>query len=204
MLLTIKIIVCFIIIFFPLSVYSADVDSKLDKAILRDYGVSIRGIYSTPAVDLRNVLNPALGGEFVLLFRRFLIDNFRLEIVGNYSNYTGKIDNSNTLQIITGKLLGRYDIYMDIIGISNTSFYVELGGGIASETLKMGELILNTIDPIYHIGIGIETQLYYGLTLNGLMSYSFIYQEHIAEAIRNGSFINFGIGISYWIQNKER
>jgi hypothetical protein len=157
-------------------------------------GISARGIYSIPVGEMINVLNNGLGGELVISYRSFLLKDLDIQLIGGYENYTGEVNSSDTLQTIILKLLVRYNFYFK--GTPGCLF-VDLGGGVAFETLTFSSTKYDNIDPAYHIGIGYEVEIIKSLTFQLGVSYLFIPQKYIANAQRDGSFINVGLGINY-------
>ncbi|MFH1823600.1 MAG: hypothetical protein ABH873_00015 [Candidatus Firestonebacteria bacterium] len=157
-------------------------------------GVSVRGIYSQPIGEIRNVFNPGLGAELVISYRDFLFKDLDIQLVGDYQSYTGKVDNSNKLQSIIVKLLGRYNFY---IKYTPGCFYFDFGGGMANQTLNLPSSSVNNIDPVYHLGVGYEVEIIKSLTAQAGVNCVFIPERYISNATRDGSFINISLGINY-------
>ncbi|MFH1528658.1 MAG: hypothetical protein ABIG69_18785 [Bacteroidota bacterium] len=164
-------------------------------------GISVKGIYRMPSGEITNVLNGSPGAELTVIYRNFLLNDLDLQLIGGYQNYTGKVDSSNTFQTINAKLLGRYNFFVpDIPGC----IYVEAGGGLSFETLIVSSSKLDNIDPIYQIGLGYEIGIFENFTLQTGINYLHMPEKYIAGAVRDGSFINLGIGINYEFLGDER
>ncbi|MFH1824279.1 MAG: hypothetical protein ABH873_03525 [Candidatus Firestonebacteria bacterium] len=157
-------------------------------------GISAKGTYSLPSGDISNVLNGSLGAELTVVYRNFILNDFDIQLSSSYQNYTNKADSSNQFQTINVKLLGRYNFFVpDVPGC----IYVEAGGGVSFETLTASSVKLDNIDPIYHFGVGYEIGIFENFTLQTGINYLLMPQKYIVDAIRDGSFINFSIGINY-------
>lgn len=158
------------------------------------FGVSLRGLYSIPTGDIVNVLNGSIGPEILGTYRKFLIDDLDLELSGSLNTYTGKFDSTNTFQTINVKLLGRYNIKIeDLEGV----FFINAGGGVSFEKLTVSSSSADNIDPIWSFGAGYEVALFDNITLQVNISYMLMPEKYIASAYRDGSFINFIIGLNY-------
>ena len=158
------------------------------------FGISARGFYSIPSGDIANVLNGSLGPELLVTYRKFLIDDLDLQVSGTLNTYTGKFDSTNTFQSIGARLLGRYNIKIENV---EGLFFLDAGGGFAFETLKVSTVSADNIDPIWSFGAGYEIGLFDNITLTVNINYLMMPEKYIANATRDGSFIDFAIGLNY-------
>lgn len=175
--------------------------SYTEKLQLGCFSVSAGAGLSLPSGDIANVLNGGTDLRIALSYNNILFDDLSLVLTGGYCVYTGQIDNTNLFATIKAGLLGRYYLYFDEIP---GSIFVEVGGGVALETLTVASTSLNNIDPIFIFGAGYEVGIVQELSLVVNTNYLFMPQKYIAGAFRDGSYINIGVGIKYELGMERR
>ncbi|MCX5776894.1 MAG: hypothetical protein NTX32_04630 [Candidatus Firestonebacteria bacterium] len=125
-------------------------------------GFAVNGVLSMPSGDIATVLNATIGPELSLTYRNFLIKDFHLQMSGDFMTYTGKVDITNTFSTVSAVLSGRYDLKLkEIPG----TLYLSAGGGAGFETLTVGGIVLDNIDPQYRIGVGYEAAAFDNFTV---------------------------------------
>ncbi|OGF51274.1 MAG: hypothetical protein A2044_04105 [Candidatus Firestonebacteria bacterium GWA2_43_8] len=198
------VLVCFLLLFVPFggvlvaqnNVFTGSVrkSASQDNAVpMGQFGVTVAGVYSLPSGDIANVYNGAIGPELTLTYRNFLLNGLHLQLAGDYLSYTGKVDPANIFTNIIAKLSARYDFGLaDIPGL----VFLKAGGGADFETLTIGTVSIDNIDPIYSFGIGYETKCFDNFTLVFEFNYSLLPEKYIPGATRDGSFINIVIGLN--------
>jgi hypothetical protein len=170
---------------------------------LGNFGFSVLGVLSMPSGDIAKVLNPTVGPEVSLTYRNFLMKNFHLQLSGDFLTYTGKVDTSNTFTNISATLTGRYDLKMkEIPGI----IYLSAGGGTGFETLTVGGVVLDNIDPMYKLGFGYEASAFGNFTMRFDIKYVMLPQKYISGASRDGSFLNIyaGVNMEFGVDSEKR
>jgi len=167
-------VISVIFLFIPLLSYADGyiyiTDTKSDKKTEKiskfkfnedNLGISIRGIYSSPIGGTNSILDTSFGPEIILTYRHLFSNDFHAQLVSNYNHYFGKDTSIERFQTITVKLLGRYDATENIVtGIILFGYiYFNAGLGTSFESVVLKSETLNNTTPVFHIGVGYETNL---------------------------------------------
>lgn len=204
------------IILFPVIVISEETETK-SKAIefLKkiNFSIGINGGGGTAGLDklgeeLKNAWFYPVG--LYMQGDTIIIPDTRLEFSLNYIRLFGRNSDDIKMSLFPMNLSLIYKLPFSL-GIDT---YVKAGGGFVYEimttqkrerfsnnpTKYLGEEMTESNNPLFIFGIGSSLNIVDWLVLKSEVVYNFIYEKYIAEALENGHFIYFNLGIAYQIK----